>query len=63
MGIKARRYLDAGARLAWIVCPRRRQVDVWHPGDTAPKTLAIGDTLDGEDVIPGFSHPVASLFI
>jgi len=63
MGIKARRYLDAGTRLVWIVHPRRRQVDVWHPDDTAPKTLTIMDILDGEDVVPGFRHPVASLFV
>jgi len=63
MGVKARRYLDAGTRLVWIVYPCRRQVDVWHPGDTAPRTLTTGDTLDGEDVVSGFSHLVANLFV
>jgi len=63
MGRKAARYLDAGSRLVWIIYPRWRQVDVWHPGDIVPTTLNIGDTLSGENVVPGFSHPVATLFV
>lgn len=59
---KARRYLRFGTRLVWVVWPRQRTVDVWHPGDTAPTTLTTDDTLDGEDVVPGFRYPVASLF-
>jgi len=59
---KARRYLDFGTRLVWVIWPRYQKVDVWHPGDTAPATLAAGDTLDGEDVVPGFRFPVANLF-
>jgi Uma2 family endonuclease len=63
MASKARRYLDAGTLLVWIVWPRRQQIDVWHPHDTQPSaTLAVGDTLSGEDVVPGFAHPVAALF-
>jgi Uma2 family endonuclease len=63
MAAKAIRYLDAGVRLVWVVRPRRQEVDVWHPGDAAPtKTLGIEDTLDGEDVVPGFTCPVAVLF-
>ncbi len=59
---KAERYLTAGTRLVWVVWPRWRQVDVWHPGDTAPATLDIGAMLDGEDVVPDFTYPVADLF-
>jgi len=62
MGAKARRYLAAGTRLVWIVYPRWRQVDVWRPDQTEPATLRDGDTLDGLDVVPGFTYPVAKLF-
>jgi Putative restriction endonuclease len=63
MAAKALRYLRGGTRLVWVVWPDRQQVDVWHPGDAKPSaTLRSGDVLDGEDVVPGFSHPVADIF-
>lgn len=62
MDEKARLYLRCGTRLVWVVWPRRRTVDVWHPGDAAPTTLTVDDTLDGEDVVPGFRFPLARLF-
>ena len=63
MGAKARRYLDAGTRLVWVVWPSRHEVDVWQPGDTQPSaTLNTADTLDGLAVVPGFTLPVADLF-
>jgi Uma2 family endonuclease len=63
MAKKAQRYLAAGTRLVWIVWPKRRQIDVWRLGDTKPsRTLDVGDTLDGGDVLPGFTCPVAELF-
>jgi len=63
MGIKARRYLDGGARLVWIIYPRWRQVDVWRPDTIEPVTLEGEDTLDGEGVVAGFSYPVGTLFV
>lgn len=63
LAAKVRRYLAAGVRLVWVVWPKRRQVDVWRPGDERPgMTLGIGDTLDGADVLPGFSYPLERLF-
>ena len=62
MKAKAARYLAGGTALVWVVWPKRREVDVWHPGDTAPTTLHAGDTLDGESIVPGFTYPVAALF-
>lgn len=63
MAAKARTYLEAGVRLAWVIWPDDEQVDLWRPGTSAPvATLALGDYLDGLDVLPGFSHPVADLF-
>jgi Uma2 family endonuclease len=63
MAAKARRYLQAGVRLAWVVGPNRREVDVWRPGDKQPSaTLHIADALEGLDIVPGFSYPLADLF-
>lgn len=63
MGAKACVYLAAGTPLVWLVWPRRQEVDVWHAGDTHPSTtLHVGETLDGEDVVPGFRYPIADLF-
>jgi len=62
MGAKARTYLTFGTRLVWVIWPRYKRVDVWHPGDETPTPLGVDDTLDGEDVIPGFTYPIARLF-
>jgi hypothetical protein len=37
-------------------------VDVWHPGEKTPTTCTVADLLDGENVVPGFTYPVAHLF-
>ncbi|HEV2239017.1 MAG TPA: Uma2 family endonuclease [Ktedonobacterales bacterium] len=63
---KAERYLRAGVRLVWLIWPNQRQVDVWQAdANGAPllvATLAAGDALDGRDVLPGFTYPLADLF-
>jgi len=70
MAAKAWRYLRGGTRLIWVVWPESQNVDVWRPDDLRPRyqdmrpatTWGTGDLLDGEDVVPGFSHPVADVF-
>jgi Uma2 family endonuclease len=60
---KVRAWLDAGVRLAWVVCLDTHEVDVWRPGSAqAVQTLGIGEALDGLDVLPGFTYPLADLF-
>ncbi len=62
MAAKARRYLAAGLRLVWVIWPKQRQVEVWRPGTDQPvMTLGAADALDGLDVLPGFSYPLAAL--
>jgi Uma2 family endonuclease len=58
---KVRDWLDAGTRLVWVVDPARRHVRVFRR-DGSESVLAGTDRLDGEDVIPGFSCDVESLF-
>lgn len=59
MAEKARRYLDRGVRLVWVVWPRRREIDVWSQDDTAPQTLTATGTLEGGPVVPAFAIGVA----
>jgi Uma2 family endonuclease len=54
-------YLQAGVRLVWLVDPETLTVTVFRQ-DAAPKSIGEGDTLDGGDVLPGFSVPVAEIF-
>jgi len=63
MGRKAQRYLKAGTRLVWIVYPQWQTVDVWSPGKQKPMTLGVTDALSGGEVLPGFTYPIARLFI
>lgn len=63
MAAKARKYLEAGVRLVWIVWPDIHQVEVWRPGSDVPvAVLTDADQLDGLDVLLGFTHPVADVF-
>ncbi|MGI8916903.1 MAG: Uma2 family endonuclease [Chloroflexota bacterium] len=64
LAAKARTYLDGGTRLVWAVWPNRQQVDVWRAGRSVGPVavLTVDDALDGEDVVSGFSHPVAAVF-
>lgn len=54
-------YLAAGVRLVWIVDPVSRTVAVHYP-DRTGRILIEGESLDGEDVVPGFALPVAEVF-
>jgi Uma2 family endonuclease len=59
---KARYYIANGARLVILVFPRPRIVEVYRPG-VPSDILTIEDTLEGYDVLPEFSLPVAKLFV
>jgi Uma2 family endonuclease len=62
MAQKLREYFPSGTRLAWFIDPATRSVSVYHsPGDPT-RVLTESDTLDGEQVVPGFTMPVADLF-
>jgi Uma2 family endonuclease len=58
---KMRRWLSAGAELAWVVHPGGRNVTVYR-SLTDIRVLSGGDILDGESVIPGFRCSVSELF-
>lgn len=63
MDRKLRESSEAGGRLVWMVDPTSRTVRV-HTGPTAEHSLLLSETetLDGGEVVPGFSLTVAELF-
>lgn len=54
-------YLAAGAKLLWIVYSNTRSVWVLHRDGTAAR-LTETQELSGEDVVPGFTCPIRTLF-
>ena len=58
---KALAYLEAGTRLVWVLEPVTKTVTVYR-SEKDIEILTHDDTLTGEDVIPGFTCPVAHLF-
>jgi Uma2 family endonuclease len=58
---RIRNYLDVGVRLLWVVHTASRTATVYRP-DAPALELRAGDTLDGGDVLPGLSVPLAELF-
>ena len=58
---KVAEWLEHGARLVFVVNPRRRTVAVHRPNRPL-RMLTIDDTLDGEDVVPGWMLPLWELF-
>jgi Uma2 family endonuclease len=61
MNRKLREYFLAGVELVWIVDPRKRVVQVYTAPDQST-LLDEDDTLDGGDVLPGFSLALRELF-
>ncbi len=58
---KARMWLSHSVPLVWVVYPETRTVDVYHES-AAVSTLGEDDSLDGMDVLPGFTCPVRTVF-
>jgi Uma2 family endonuclease len=54
-------YFANGTRLAWVINPKERTATVYRSSEQGAAVHADG-LLEGEDVVPGFSFPVAKLF-
>lgn len=54
-------YLEAGARLVWLVDPALRTVTIHRP-DGSARVLREDETLEGEDVLDGFAVRVGEIF-
>jgi Uma2 family endonuclease len=58
---KVRDYVDAGARLVWVVASQAKTVTVYR-ADGSARLLREQDVLEGEDVLPGLGIPLADVF-
>ncbi|MEN9216155.1 MAG: Uma2 family endonuclease [Gloeomargarita sp. HHBFW_bins_162] len=58
---KMQEYLENGCRLGWLINPETRTVEIYHPN--SPTKIATFDTvLSGEDVLPGFTLDLRTIF-
>jgi Uma2 family endonuclease len=58
-------YLLAGAKVVWNIYPEEKEVEVWTKGvgeKFEMQAFRISDTLDGGEVLKGFSLPVKDIF-
>src|SRR3972149_4341515 len=58
---KVRDYVESGTRLEWLAAPEAKTVTVYRP-DGSARLLREHEALDGEDVPPGLSIPLAQIF-
>ena len=60
---KALMWIGFGVKLVWVAHPDEsmRTIDVYRAGGDLT-TLSEGDTLDGGDVLPGFTYDVSDIF-
>ena len=54
-------YIENGARLAWLIDPIRRVVEVYRP-DREPEIHENPQTLDGEGELSGFTLDLTNVF-
>ncbi|MCL1470682.1 Uma2 family endonuclease [Argonema antarcticum] len=55
-------YFENGARLVWVLHPKEKYVLVYRSAQSPDRLLKSTDSLDGEDIVPGFTLPIADLF-
>jgi Uma2 family endonuclease len=58
--IKINQYLQCGAKQVWIAYPKTRKIHVFSAGN-AGAILDENETLEGGDLLPGFSTKIADL--
>ena len=62
---KAEVYMRKGTRLFWLVLPARRVIEVSRLDADArieKESLGLGETLSGEDILPGFELALSDIF-
>jgi len=58
---KARDYLEAGARLVWVIAPQAKAATVYR-ADGSARLLREAEHLNGGDLLPGLTIPLADVF-
>ena len=59
---KLSEYFEAGVRLAWVVDPKKKKTVRVHASADRSTLLREGQSLDGGDVLPGFTLSLRDLF-
>ena len=55
-------YFENGARLVWVINPKEKYVLVYRSAEEPDRLLKSTDSLDGEEIVPGFTLAIAELF-
>jgi Uma2 family endonuclease len=58
---KMAEYRDNGVRLGWPIDPQQQSVEIYRTGQEV-ETIASPISLDGEDVLSGFSLDLRTIF-
>ncbi len=58
---KVGQYLAAGAIAVWVIHPEQRSAEIFAAGSEDPTLLAENDSLECEELLPGFSVRVNEL--
>ncbi len=53
-------WLSAGTRLVWVVDPERRLARIYR-ADGTEQIVTAEQALEGEEVVPGFTRPLATI--
>jgi Uma2 family endonuclease len=61
LALRMKRWIDAGAQLAWLIDPLRKLAIIYHPGPE-PETLLQPELLNGEGPIAGFTLKMQRLW-
>ena len=54
-------WLDSGVKLVWVIDPQHAEAHVHRP-DGSLEIVGADDRLDGEDVLPGLTFTLSSVF-
>ena len=58
---KMSEYIATGCRLAWLIDPKTETARIFRADGSVSVAKTFEETLNGEDVLPGFSFPLANL--
>lgn len=58
---KMQEYRDNGVRLGWLINPQQQQIEIYRLGGEVVVRQSP-NTLSGEDVLPGFTLDLSTIF-
>lgn len=59
--VKMQEYMANGCRLAWLIDPQKETARAFRADGSVSVVKSFDETLDGEDVLPGFTLPLSAL--